>query len=268
MADPVAADLLAAASGVLDESRLSALARCLEDLQPGVDPERRYRRLVTALDRLSASGPGGDRAAGFLGRPVVLARMSLAAEVNGCRRSGGRRRRRAFAPGAVLAALRPRAGPAAAPLVRRRHRSRFTAAVGSRRWGSGARRGPAERRSFNADSAGRQSKFVARLNWRGCTCAQARMMCTAMRADLGRQAAVLSRRQVGAFEDRAQGGAPVTVEFDDLMCRRLTELIDRAGHLPSFRSRRRGVPLPRRRSTDWSIGSQRCWASGSASASR
>ncbi|MEZ5132000.1 MAG: hypothetical protein R2763_09855 [Mycobacterium sp.] len=253
MADPVAADLLAAASGVLDESRLSALARCLEDLQPGVDPERRYRRLVTALDRLSASGPGGDRAAGFLGGdPVVLARMSLAAEVMGAdgpevgAGAGHLRRARCW--------RRYGRGP-----VPQLHRScAADIARGSLRlWvrDGGVPVPVADLLNAVPSTPTRRGRAVevrgqaqlARVHLRS----RARMMCTAMRADLGRQAAVLSRRQVGAFEDRVRREVRrVTVEFDDLMCRRLTELIDRAGLPPVVPVAPPGeVPLPRRRST-------------------
>ena len=253
MADPVAADLLAAASGVLDESRLNALARCLDDAQPGADPEGRYRRLVTALDRLPASGPGGDRAAGFLGGdPAVLARMSLAAEVMG--------------------ADGPEVGPGAGHLRR---------ALCWRRYGRGPV--PQLHRSCAADIArgslrlwvrdggvpvpvadllnavpsapNRRGRVIvlrgqaqlARLDLRS----RARMMCTALRADLGRQAAVLSRRQVGAFEDRVRREVRrVAVEFDDLTSRRLTELTDRAGLPPVGPAEPAGgVPLPTRRST-------------------
>jgi hypothetical protein len=258
VADPVAADLLAAASGVLDESRLSALARCLEDSQPGADPARRYRRLVSALDRLPASGPGGARAAGFLGGdPVVLTRMSLAAEVMAAE---------------VMGADVPEVGPGTGHLRR---------ALYWRRYG----RGPVSQlhRSCAADIARGSLRLWARdggvpvpvadllhavpsaPNRRGRVIvlrgqaqlarvdlrARARMMCTAVRSDLGRQAALLSRREVAAFEDRVRREVRrVAVEFDDLMCRRLTELTDRAGLPPVGPVESPGeVPLPRRRST-------------------
>lgn len=81
-ADLIAEDLLDAASGVLDESLLGTLARCLDSSQPGANPARRYRCLVAALDRLPVAGPGGSPVADFLcADAVVLARMSIAAEV-------------------------------------------------------------------------------------------------------------------------------------------------------------------------------------------
>ena len=253
MADPVAADLLAAASGVLDESRLNALARCLDDAQPGADPEGRYRRLVTALDRLPASGPGGDRAAGFLGGdPAVLARMSLAAEVMG--------------------ADGPEVGPGAGHLRRALHWQRYgrgpvsqlhrscaaDIARGSLRlWvrDGGVPVPVADLLNAVPSAPNRRGRVIvlrgqaqlARLDLRS----RARMMCTALRADLGRQAAVLSRRQVGAFEDRVRREVRrVAVEFDDLTSRRLTELTDRAGLPPVGPAEPAGgVPLPTRRST-------------------
>ena len=253
MADPVAADLLAAASGVLDESRLSALARCLDDAQPAADPARRYRRLVTALDRLPASGPGRARAAGFLGGDaVVLARMGLAVKVlraDGVQVGSG--------TGHLRRALHWQSygrGP-----VSDLHRScAADIARGSLRlWirDGGAPVPVADLLNAVPATPNRRGRVIvlrgqaqlARLHLRS----RARMICTALRADLGRQAEVLSRRQVSAFEDRVRREVRrVAVEFDDVLCRRLTELTDRAGLPPVGPVESPGeVPLPRRRST-------------------
>ena len=257
-ADLIAEDLLDAASGVLDESLLGTLARCLDSSQQAANPARRYRCLVGALDRLPVAGPGGSPVADFLcADAVVLARMSIAAEVM---RADG-----------IEVGPDPGGADFAGHLGRAVHWQRYG-------------RGPVSElhRSCSADIArgslrlwvrgggvpvpvaGLLTRIPKTLNRRGRAVAlrgqtqlarlqlrsRARAMCTSVRADLGRQAAALSRREVGAFEERVRREVRrVAVEFDDVVCRRLTELAD-CGGIPPF-----GPPgppaevtLPRRRS--------------------
>jgi len=226
--------LLTAAAGVLDDAVLRKLAGRLGEADHEPAPIR-YRHLVDTLDGLAVAGADGARVAHFLsGDAVVLARMSAAVEVM---RAAG------FEVGST--------GGAAEQLSRAVHWRRFAdgpvpavhrrcatdiARGALRLWtrAHGTPRSVAELPMRNRGARNRQAAVVqvraqsqlARVQ----LSAQARAMCAALRTDLGREAAELSPRGLGAFEDRVrQESLRVSTEFDERVSRRLADLAQTAG---------------------------------------
>jgi len=229
--------LLTVAAAVLDEAALRGLADCLG--QADAEPASiRYRRLMDALSRLPSAGRSGEPVAQFLATDaVVLARMSAAVEVMHAAgfevdTAGG------IAEHLRRAVRWQRHGDGPVPAL---HRScAADIARGSLRlWAqAGGTPQPLSEPMGIAAVRNRQARGVlvrgqAQLA-RVQLGAQARTVCAALRTDLSREAAQLSRRGLVEFEGRVHAELlRVATEFDAAIGNRLADLAQ-AGTAAAF----------------------------------
>jgi hypothetical protein len=225
--------LLTVAAAVLDDATLRGLADCLG--QADAEPASiRYRRLMDALSRLPSAGRSGEPVAQFLATDaVVLARMSAAVEVMHAAgfevdTAGG------IAEHLRRAVRWQRHGDGPVPAL---HRScAADIARGSLRlWAqAGGTPQPLSEPMGIAAVRNRQARGVlvrgqAQLA-RVQLGAQARTVCAALRTDLSREAAQLSRRGLVEFEGRVHAELlRVATEFDDAIGNRLADLAQAGG---------------------------------------
>lgn len=249
--------MLTAAAEVLDGAAFSGLAGRLR----AADLERasattRYRRLIDALEELPNSG---SPVADFLsGDAVILARMSAAAEVMGT--AGFQVDTAGGTTGHLRRAVHWRRC-AQGPVSELYRRCAADISRGSLRlWAqAGGAPQPVPRQLPSRVGAVRNRKVRATF-MRGQAQlarvqlgAQARVMCSALRAELGGEAAQLSRRDLGAFEGRVRREAlRVATELDQALDRRLAGLVEVAGVSAAGHTDQPGEPvevyLPLRRS--------------------
>lgn len=220
--------LLSHAADVLDEAALRGLADCLGKAEAEPAPVR-YRRLIDTLGRLPSGGRSAGAVADFLATDaVVLARMSAAVEV--MRAAGFEVDMAGGIAEHLHRALRWRLHGGGPVPELHRHCAADIARGSLRLWAqAGGTPQPLTESIGTAAVRNRQVRAVAVRGQlqlaRVQLSTQARMACAALRAELSREAAGLSRRGLGGFEGRVRRELiRVATDFDEALIRRLAGL--------------------------------------------